>query len=647
MDLKITPKVKVVAFDFFDTLVHRNIHPEAIIYEWARKVSVELNFLFDAKLIYDVRKASEKEIKKTVEEATYEELTTSIYQSLNRISAVGLSCQAFYKMSKDIELKAELKAIYVNQDILPLIRDLNTKKIKLIIISDFYFEKDLFLKVLREFDLENYFSQVYVSSEIGKRKSTGNLYKEVLNLQKVSPEEMLMIGDNLNSDYKIPKSMGIQTYRVPFEIKNRIYRKRQDVSNEIRKVCLFDRSKPFNGYSAELYIFVERLYKRLIINKVDTISFCSREGQFLKKIFDMYQESLLVPKRIKTHYFYISRKASLIAALKPLDKESFHSIFRQYNQLILKDFLKSIAFTNTEINIICQDTGLDFNSIIEPVNSKTDSFKILTTNAKFKEMYDRKRKVQSGLLKSYIESLVGENNQIFTIVDIGWKGSIQNNLVQLFENSEIKIQGYYFGLILPNEEVADNKVGIVFSNYPQKSKYFRVLKKNYMIYERIFVADHGSVEGYSFDKNNAVVPLLSKEKGELALFNYVKPFQKELTVAFQQILDIMQSSLLNNHTVMKILVKNALRQGCLNYPKMWAIEEKMREKTKENFGDISQNLVKSSKEVLKKKLDKRDFAFVDYSYKVFHKIFHSHSFDLFSNLYCYCVYCVNLLLIQI
>ena len=53
---------------------------------------------------------------------------------------------------------------------------------------------------------------MYVSSEYALTKRSGNLFKKVLELESVSPNEALHIGDNLISDYLMPKKCGMKSF---------------------------------------------------------------------------------------------------------------------------------------------------------------------------------------------------------------------------------------------------------------------------------------------------------------------------------------------------------------------------------------------------------------------------------------------------
>ena len=55
---------------------------------------------------------------------------------------------------------------------------------------------------------------MYVSSEYALTKRSGNLFKKVLELEPVSPNEVLHLGDNLRSDWFRPKLIGMKSVLV-------------------------------------------------------------------------------------------------------------------------------------------------------------------------------------------------------------------------------------------------------------------------------------------------------------------------------------------------------------------------------------------------------------------------------------------------
>ena len=75
-------KTKIVAFDFFDTVVHRNCHPEQTLYQWAKEMALELNFDVSPAILYKVRKSVENDKELGIEEMCYLDLLSGIYDKI-------------------------------------------------------------------------------------------------------------------------------------------------------------------------------------------------------------------------------------------------------------------------------------------------------------------------------------------------------------------------------------------------------------------------------------------------------------------------------------------------------------------------------------------------------------------------------------
>lgn len=116
----------------------------------------------------------------------------------------------------------------------------------------------------------------------------------------------------------------------------------------------------YSNYCFLLYLYAERLYKELIREEIQDIYFLSREGEFLKKVFDLYLEKIK-DKSIHTHYLYVSRKATYPASLKPLGVEQF-ALLRRYPQLSVSDFLE-----NTGMASISEQLQMEQSEICKPI----------------------------------------------------------------------------------------------------------------------------------------------------------------------------------------------------------------------------------------------------------------------------------------
>ena len=83
------------------------------------------------------------------------------------------------------------------------------------------------------------------------------------------------------------------------------------------------------------------------------------------------------------------------------------------------------------------------------------AFSALMDDEFFKTIYERERKEQNVYLNDYCDSLMTEKHDEWVhVVDVGWKGSIQDNLVKATQRN---ISGYYFG-ILDGAETHKNNI---------------------------------------------------------------------------------------------------------------------------------------------------------------------------------------------
>ena len=88
----------------------------------------------------------------------------------------------------------EKEHLYANPEMLDVLNYALSLNKRVIIVSDMYLSsKDLKQVLTRELKTNKF--KLYVSSDFGKRKHTGNLFKYVLQDLNVKPSQILHIGD--------------------------------------------------------------------------------------------------------------------------------------------------------------------------------------------------------------------------------------------------------------------------------------------------------------------------------------------------------------------------------------------------------------------------------------------------------------------
>jgi hypothetical protein len=264
----------------------------------------------------------------------------------------------------------------------------------------------------------------------------------------------------------------------------------------------------------------------------------AREGQVLKRLFDAYQARRCPTEEIaiRSHYLEVSRRSTFLPSLGPLDKETFETLFRQYPHISVKEFLLSLGLEEL-LSDLEQSLGEDLSQRNESLPSSSH-FRRLLASSLFRKSYEDARIVRRAAFLAYLESFpLLLSSQTLHLVDIGWKGTIQDNIFNLLRQSGKsrfkKVEGYYVGLIAPGAASSSNrKEGILFTSVGGRSHRFHVFNENRALFEVMLAADHGSAWGYQFDGEGKPQVSRSEFTEELIFLNKVQPALRLLEARF-------------------------------------------------------------------------------------------------------------------
>lgn len=551
-------KKKYIFFDIFDTILHRKIEPEYIKKIWSTYISKIFLENINSYDIYKSRNELEEEIcnqnylKGYSKEFEYKEMIRGIYNKYKQ--CINVSFKDFFDTSQDIEFEIEKNALYVDQEMLENIKYLFQTKKDLYCISDIYLDENVVRKLFEYFKLNKYFKKIFLSSEYLRTKNDGSLYKLVLNELKINADDCIMIGDNFYSDIKMSNNNNIQSILIDstnykeqygkFNEKFDIYNVTQDFENFSKKV-----QGNFINITYPLYLFTRNLYYSLIKDKAKCVFFFAREGQFLKKIFDEFQENIIGPK-IKTEYLYVSRTSTFLASLNKIKEEKFETLLNQYPNISLKIFCKNLAYTSDDIKLLSNELNLDFNKIINKLKNSLE-FKKLINNKIFIEKYNTYRKDSKKIFMKYLNHFNIDISKEMFVVDVGWKGTIQNNIQLILPKCNIK--GYYLGLVhYDNIRDYHKKEAVLFENtLKNKSKNGYLYNSNRSLFEILLSANHGSTLKYELNGKMAE-PILKNEKKEQELFeNIIKDIQDNIFKHFQTINTILKFQFFDENKIEK------------------------------------------------------------------------------------------------
>ncbi|MDR2777866.1 MAG: HAD-IA family hydrolase, partial [Rickettsiales bacterium] len=238
-----------------------------------------------------------------------------------------------FKSLKQFEMDFELTVLVQNPELKAVFDYAKSKGKKIIIMSDMYMPTDFIAKALKKNGFDGY-DGIYVSSDLGKTKFKGTMYKHVLAELGVRPKDILHIGDNRISDYLNPRNYGIRAVQyerlkkqfLRYSKRARIFINQTyvDVDAGILVMMLAMRwQKKMLGlistdywedigyeYAGTIgYGYSRWIRSQATIEGLNELLFIARDGYTIQRIFDTLGSG------IKSHYVYAARIFNLIFRL--------------------------------------------------------------------------------------------------------------------------------------------------------------------------------------------------------------------------------------------------------------------------------------------------------------------------------------------
>ena len=473
-------KYDFISFDIFDTLIKRNVQNPTDIFEIIQKRSSEKIYDFKEKRMIAEKTARKKSNREEV----------SLKEIYNELDYPANLKKELYNLEIDIEIEYCTK----NKEMYKIYKYCLENNKKIILTSDMYLPKDVIEKILNKNDYKNY-KKLYLSSYFSLTKHTSNLFKYVLNDQKIKNKEIIHIGDSIIGDYWAPKSIGIRALLINRHSKNSTFNSIKNNNLEYNVLSSFLNNTTdiytnvyskfgYEVFGPILYSFTLWIHEKIVTDKIDKIFFLARDA---KIVMEAYEK--LFNNSNNLYYLKISRKSVISANLDNI--KNFGNLFDNYKSII-KDTSRVIDLFHL--------LNIDKNNFLSPsIYNKLLSD--LTTNEKdiiyslIESDIQKNSKEQKNLLKKYLHQ--NNFNGNVALVDIGWNGTIQYYLNNLISKDTI-LNGYYYGI---NKDKKYSKytnikrIGYSFSNdvFSENQIYTYL---GIGLFELMFLSDEPSTIGY-------------------------------------------------------------------------------------------------------------------------------------------------------
>lgn len=338
------------SFDIFDTLITRKVKKSTDIFiVMQMKIAkgnqyseyIRSNFAF-------LRISAEQIARLHGQKQGREEIGLyDIYDVFQRMCIVKE--EDIFKLI-ELEIHTELENIVPLDNNVSLLKQKYFAGEKIILISDMYLSQEQIREMLLQVDEIFANIKIYVSSEWDKTKSTGSLFLKVRELENAEFNTWTHYGDNLVSDFRIPRLLGINAIQIIEQGKN-IEPLIVQYSNEGMFEAVVKES--FENYRLGkyaklgvyyggniLYPYVEWLIRICIEMEIDRLYFVARDGYILKLIADIVIQ--VKGLQIKTAYLYGSRKVWSVVD-KEMRKKSMQYLLQEID-------LRDDKFAFVELN---------------------------------------------------------------------------------------------------------------------------------------------------------------------------------------------------------------------------------------------------------------------------------------------------------
>lgn len=506
-DLFFSEDIDVISFDLFDTLVVRPVEHPSDVYDLLDKEFSEMSdaFISFKKLRIEAEAVLRRKIIRG--ELDTEDITLNqIYEVISGFLLERSIASDISRRMMEAEICLEKKLCETRQSGRWLWDRAVQSGKRVVVVSDMYLGEECLKQIL---DKNGYYGyeKIYVSSETGKRKITGNLYLHVMEDLKVSSGRILHIGDNEESDCRIATECGMKAALLPSAIS--VYDS-IGASHQVEKICsdltnwdaaktsvaigamrqmaavkyfddpfrTFDKSSDYNndpyfvGYGAlgmHLMALTRWIAENAMRDKVDQMIFMARDGYLPKLAYDILRK--IHPELPESRYLHVSRRAVLPAMIsKPEDLYDLPvDITYQTPRKLMRllEFCKKEDIESEEP--FYSDSELDKDTYLEFIRQFIDRY------------YDQdKHEKAKQRIADYISSKVTLDNA--ALFDMGYSGRIPAALINA---THIKPCIYYFHSDGRDHFRYEDKMGVRIRSFFDFNPYMEASIREYSYLEPV------------------------------------------------------------------------------------------------------------------------------------------------------------------
>ena len=544
--------------DVWDTLLRRRCHPEAIKLAVAQHVLMRchqdlLPEMQDQWTLYRSRLDAELAIAQYSRQAgkddEYELKDVFSYWIKAACPDMAADCvESLVVELRDHELQVEIQNTCPDQGILSFLKEHPAERV--LYLSDFYMSSDLLDVLLAHHGFDSLLSGGIVSCDIGLNKRSGNLFRYVQEHEGVPANAHIHIGDNQHSDVEMPMRLGIkgvlykpQEAHSERTATNSLFASRTALFSHVLEKLNYklevQTSKDnetargmflLGAQSAPLFIgFALFIAEQARLDRLDRLYFLTREGLFFLRVFQaLFPENRHSGLTLPTpEILAVSRIATFLASIRSVNIEELNRIWRLNSQQKVSTLLNILDFEPQEATPFLGRYELQLDTVLHSPH-EDQRLNALLSDTAFNDAVMKKVARRQELLADYLVQKGVTGNRI-GIVDIGWRGTIQDNLA--FIHSDAHWNGYYIALrkfLNPQPDNTEKHAYVLDERWDAEKHLF----ESFEPLELLCNCAMGSIISYARDSEGWITPLEDTAQEEASLIeDYVNHFQDGVAFA--------------------------------------------------------------------------------------------------------------------
>ncbi len=477
---------EVISFDIFDTLIMRKVlEPEDIfvlVEEWGRNEGYDVPF-----------KSWRMEAEKACEGVPD---IGDIYKKMQEDYHVD--ARLINKYWKK-ELEIEKKCLIQRAKMVEIYKWSMDKGKRIYLVSDMYIPAKLLAEMLQDLGITG-FKELFVSCDCKKEKRTGELFSCLIENEKNS--KILHIGDNRYNDIERGKQAGVDVFHIYSAYELLMASNMQEImakldSKEKRAILGLIAAKLLNDpfalteskgkvsirsleslgacFVAPMMLEFVQWLIHSDITDYDMLIFPSRDGYFMKKLYDRISKYQSIPPSC---YIKCSRRAVMVPAIES-ESDILQILSRSFQgtigELLEKRFGLSLEIVDEEMEKDVHD-----------VNEQQLKHAVLT----HKNRIFHEAQIEKNNYLAYLDSRNISDGHKYVLFDFVAGGTVQYYLQKLLDS---QFQGRYFATMnLPNEMLSQEDVRTAYGNFTSYLSEYN-LSKYYLVLECILTDPDASL----------------------------------------------------------------------------------------------------------------------------------------------------------